>query len=316
MHWQSQDGLLLEVFGSTVPFRLVLDGLSASQLAAIFKGLGEPQPASASQISCDVADAGDGARPDKYPRPPSNAFSLGLPDGELMLASGGRGVLTPRWQHTSTELLMPQSLNLLLSQQWARLGLMTLHAAVIQVDGKGVLVLGERGSGKSVLAAAALNAGAAVVSDDWVLLGRRHTDFVAERLRGFLMLRAGWAAEQLQQTLGYRPGSLRPKSVLPIPQADARFPPGAAIDHIWLLRRPRTGRAHATSARSLTSQQALAELIRSGMPILFSARFPHERAALMAMLGDLLRTLPLHMLETGTDLVERPAETLSRLTAG
>ena len=68
-------------------------------------------------------------------------------------------------------LLLPQALHLLLTQQWARAGLMPVHACAFSIAGQGILALGDRGAGKSSLVLAALAAGARIVSDDWLLLG-------------------------------------------------------------------------------------------------------------------------------------------------
>ena len=55
--------------------------------------------------------------------------------------------------------------------QWARLeGLLLMHAAVVGVDGKGVLIGGRGGVGKSTLSVACLLGGLDFVSDDYVML--------------------------------------------------------------------------------------------------------------------------------------------------
>lgn len=311
MEWHDKGGALIEISGSSLCFRLLLLGLRTEHLETIFRGRGNPPPASAASISCWPASFSDSA-PELAPDP-STADWFSLTDGGLMLASGQPGLLTPAWDNSDGEFLIPQSLNLLLSQQWARLGLMTLHAAVIRVRQQGVLVLGDRGSGKSVLAAAALSGGGAVVSDDWVLVGAQEGGFMAERLRGFLMLRSGWATERLRQSLGFEPGSRQHKSVFLIPESDARFPSGTKIDRVWLLRRPRAARAEFSEIHPLARHQALGEFITAGMPILFSRQFPQERGSLMSMLRGLLADRPLQLVETGLDLIEQPADTLARL---
>lgn len=100
-------------------------------------------------------------------------FSQRMDDGEVTLHSGAGG----EWRgHAGLQvhprLLMPRSFALMLAQQWARSGALPLHAAVLVVDGQGVLVLGRRGAGKSVLGLAAVSAGHQLVSDDTVLLAQ------------------------------------------------------------------------------------------------------------------------------------------------
>ena len=86
--------------------------------------------------------------------------------------------------------ILPQSLHLLLAQQWARAGIMTLHAAAVSTPGGGILSLGPRGAGTSTLTVSALAAGLGVITDDWMILGRAADGQIeVERLRGFLMLR-------------------------------------------------------------------------------------------------------------------------------
>ncbi len=251
---------------------------------------------------------------DRTELPAAETFERDFTDGRLQLQSGAAGALQLEAHHRRpSHLLIPQSLNLLLAQQWARLGLMTLHAAVIRVDGLGVLALGGRGSGKSVLTAAALTGGAKVVSDDWVLAGATEAGFAAERLRGFLMFRSGWATDRLAADWPLAKGAKSTKCVLRIPEDNPRFPISSPIHRIWLLRRPRAGRPPASTMEHLPPHLALAELIKAGMPILFSKHFPHERQALMAMLQGLLATSPAQVIETGIDLVEQPGRTLKQL---
>lgn len=54
-----------------------------------------------------------------------------------------------------------------------------LHAALLEIDGAGVLLVGDSGAGKSTLAAMLQGAGHPVLSDDAVLLAREEGDFLA-----------------------------------------------------------------------------------------------------------------------------------------
>ena len=68
----------------------------------------------------------------------------------------------------------------------------TLHATCVAIGGKGVLLRGRSGSGKSDLALRLMDAGAALVADDRVQIARRGDRLEArphERLAGLLEVR-------------------------------------------------------------------------------------------------------------------------------
>lgn len=69
---------------------------------------------------------------------------------------------------------------------------MTLHATCVAVDGKGLLILGPSGSGKSSLALQMMGLGARLVADDRVELDRRGDALIATcplPLRGLIEAR-------------------------------------------------------------------------------------------------------------------------------
>ncbi len=55
----------------------------------------------------------------------------------------------------------------------------TLHVSSVAVDGKGVLIEGESGAGKSDLALRLIDRGAVLVSDDYTLLQRNGGELIA-----------------------------------------------------------------------------------------------------------------------------------------
>lgn len=55
----------------------------------------------------------------------------------------------------------------------------TIHASTVAIDGRGVLLLGPSGSGKSDLALRLIDRGAALVSDDYTRLVRSHDQLIA-----------------------------------------------------------------------------------------------------------------------------------------
>ena len=235
-------------------------------------------------------------------------------DSRVRLQSGAPGELLIEPGHRpEPRLLMPRGFTLLTGQQWARTGALPLHAAAFEIDGRGILALGRRGAGKSVLSMAMLAAGARLVSDDWVLLAHDgHGRPVAERLRGFFMLRRGWAAEQLLAQLPTLPfvSGAGTKTHFRLTRGDdPRFPTACRIDEFWLLQRPRAGRTGPTRWQTLSPTHALAYLIESSIALLFGRDFPHERCAALTTLKQLLARVTCRQVATGTDMIESTRKT-------
>ena len=55
---------------------------------------------------------------------------------------------------------------------------LNLHASAVSLDGKGILIIGVSGSGKSKLALALINSGAILVSDDQVILSNHENEII------------------------------------------------------------------------------------------------------------------------------------------
>jgi len=299
--------------GQALDFSLATPGLAAPALAAFLRGTG--------QRPDWLATAGGGIRAELIAADEAGAdgplIVHDLDDGRLEMRSGGSGRLIARGSGLPADRMLPQSLHLLLAQQWARAGIMSLHAAAISTPQGGILILGPRGAGKSTLTVSALAAGLGVVSDDWMLLGRAaDASIQVERLRGFLMLRRGWAAEQLSRRcpgLALIPVARRPKQVMELPADDQAFPPTAPIRSVWLLQRPRGARAEHSTLRAASPACTLSRLVEAGMPLLFSANFQHEHQALLNTARQLIGNASTQSLEPGTDLVNDPATAWRRL---
>jgi len=241
-----------------------------------------------------------------------------LDDGCAVLRSGAAGKVQVQSHHELGDVLQPISLNLLLAQQWARAGLLLVHGAAFEIQGTGILAMGEREAGKSVLTAAVLAAGGQIVSDDWVMLGRSDDGaFRAERLRDFLMFRKGWASHTL---LGRLPDLVwadnpdDPKHIVRIKgQPKETFPEAIRIDRIWLLERDGPDRPLETTENSGTPIDAMKALMRATTPVLLSNRLPRERKALLELTRSLTGVLPSGRIRTGLDLVSTPATVLGKI---
>jgi len=300
--------------GDRIAFDIAIDGLDASQLHALLHGGSDQvdwlQLASVHGIRADIATSDD--KP-VSPTPVSHDTE----DGRVETTSGGPGQVIVEAHHEKPVNLLPQSLHLLLAQQWARSGILTLHAAAILTPNGGILVIGPRGGGKSVLTLSALAAGYGVISDDWILLGRNtEKEIQVERLRPFMMLRQSWAADQLRTRLprlATRPVNNRPKQLIRLPENTKRFPIGGPINQVWLLNRPRSARGQQTRLTPTSQTSALAKVVEANMPLLFSKAFPTEHSALMDTIKQLLKNAPAYEVETGTDIVEKPGEVWAKL---
>lgn len=307
-----------------------VEGIGPAAMAGLFHGA-----PGAREIWKPGLTLGAGLESDdsRMPPPATATYEKDLPDGCVQLQSGAPGQVRVTASHGLQDLLIPQALYLLLAQQWARAGLMMVHAAAFETSGRGILALGDRGAGKSVLTACALAAGARVVSDDWVLVGFDDAGaLLAERMRDFLMLRHGRACDRILARLpglAVRPSPGRPKSVIRIPEArhdgaptqpdaarpgqDARFVGTCPIHEIWRVERPRAGRAERSSIGSAPPAAALAAVIRQTMPILFSRRFPGEGERLGRTVKAAVEQSRCRRIEGGLDLVEQPRQALARL---
>ena len=299
--------------GEALPFEIELQGIEAAKLARLFKG---------QSVGDRWADARTVYVAATSPETPAagEPFMHRFADGTTFLRSGSVARIAVETPSLAPEHLLPPALNLALAQQWARLGLMALHAAAIKVGDRQILVLGPKASGKSTMCLAVLVAQAEILSDDWLLLGQGADEGIAcERLREFLMVRDCWASDQLrlrQPDLGFQRSGARPKQVLPVQAQTEHFPPSLAINEIWVMTRGRGGRTAESGKQPENATQVLVHLIKAAMPLLFSARFPLEHAALMKTAQALIQSCPAYRVQSGTDLVEQPERTLARLTGG
>jgi hypothetical protein len=239
-----------------------------------------------------------------------------LTDGLVRLNSGGRSELSVRPDHDDPDALLPSSLYLCFAHQWALAGLLPLHAAAFATNNGGVLAVGDKGTGKSTLTAAALIAGCRVVSDDWLLAQATSSGLVVERLRRFIMLRHGWASEQVKRhlpDLSFRDQEGRPKSIVRLPPVDARFPTRTTVDRMYELSRPRGARTQTSFTEPLSNRQALAALVRSSMPLLFSAALPIEQSLLLESCRLGLPKVVKYRLVPGSAVVTDPSAETARL---
>lgn len=239
-----------------------------------------------------------------------------LVDGHVRLHSGGLAEVRILAHHVDGDTILPTSLYLALAHQWAQAGILPLHAAAILSPDGGILVTGNKGAGKSTLAAAALAVGWPVLTDDWLLLKASENAVVASRIRDFMMLRDSWATNVLTEQLDntrFVQHRQRPKQTLRFADDDRRFVKDCEITALWSLRRPRTGRKAQSLQQPLARTDIMAAMIEFSMPLLFSSLLPFERSQLVRTAEAITRRIPGWQLQTGTDLAIIPGATLGGL---
>lgn len=121
---------------------------------------------------------------------PSTALDVGsLPDGshrvalrgvgEILVSADGRSLACHRSAGPASESFNVYLLTRALSFALVKRGWEPLHATAMAIDGKAALFLGECGLGKSTLAAAFLQAGYPLLSDDLLVLHKPHAMLLA-----------------------------------------------------------------------------------------------------------------------------------------
>lgn len=187
-----------------------------------------------------------------------------------------------------------------------------LHAAAFQLFDQNVLAIGSSGAGKSTLAAAALNAGGKLVSDDNVFIETGPSECQsAHPLRANASFRKG----SLGQFNAKTREQLRPldtanerKWVLSRNTAAEKFVASATIDQLWVLasHHPQTGKS-----TPLPATQAFAHLI-DATPYA-SSELEKERSLALSAISRLVSNIPSQWVHTGEDLLTTPQTALKKL---
>lgn len=121
---------------------------------------------------------------------PSTAFDVAsFPDGssyvrmpgvgEISVSPDGRFLDCRRYAESTSESFNVYLVTQALSFALVKCGLEPLHATAVAIDGKAALFLGDCGFGKSTLAAAFLQAGYPLLTDDLLVLHKPHAALLA-----------------------------------------------------------------------------------------------------------------------------------------
>ena len=125
-----------------------------------------------------------------FERNPSTAFDVAsLPDGstyvhmpgvgEISVSADGRFLVCRPYGESTSESFNVYLVTQALSFALVKCGLEPLHATAVAIDGKAALFLGDCGLGKSTLAAAFLQAGCRLLTDDLLVLHKPHAALLA-----------------------------------------------------------------------------------------------------------------------------------------
>ncbi len=199
-------------------------------------------------------------------------------------------------------------------------GVLSLHASVIDINGKAVGFMGAAGSGKSTLAAAFAHEGFAVMSDDILALKPNGNAFFVQA--GYPRLRL-WpdSAKALFGSASSLP-KLTPnwdKRYLDLTAEPFRFQPEARpLSGIYVLGNIERGQRHEPVAPMSPRDAMLSLLKENGQGMLLDNAI---RAREFAQMAELVRRVPVKWICTGgnarypSDQLEAIAEDLGRQRA-
>ncbi|MGX5848715.1 serine kinase [Mesorhizobium sp. PL10] len=179
--------------------------------------------------------------------------------------------------------------------EYAARGMRLTHAGTLGIGGKGVLLAGSGGAGKSGTVVAGLINGLDSVGDDYVLIDRTE-DVTAYPL--FATLKQdpeGFRRLQLDRTLkSYQPLNWQGKHAFHIDEIASRRIP-ASLDIIALMV-PHISGGTKSSIMPIARKDAMIALAPSGI-----VQMPGEREAGFRFFSELTRDLPCYRLSLGTE---------------
>jgi len=239
---------------------------------------------------------------------------LRIPGGSLRLRAGGGDTLTCR---RAVRGAFPLLLEMALIHALALRGVPVFHGAAFTFRGVPILALGQSGTGKTTLAAAAIRAGGRVVSDDSVAVLTHHAGGVsAQPFRRDFQVRPGSRRlfpGSLASRLEPLTAAAEPKWTLRREAAASRFTDDVCLRRIWVITLDR--RLRRCRIAPLSQAEVFAALIQGSSPLYLSGRYPRERGALMPVLHSLAEQAPAYGVRLGRALLDDPVGELARLEA-
>jgi hypothetical protein len=309
----AQHELHLTLAGAAARMRVVGGSLAADLTRAFAPAL-SARPAGPVELEIDVWDEAEtGVR---WPEEESGGWEGGWDlDGDLVWVSTDRRVLRghgPTWNYrfarreslivASVSSAADQSivelgrpLNLPLSLWHLDRGHRVIHGALVSRNGRGALVAGRMGAGKSTVALACLEAGYEFLGDDHVAIAVDGESVLGHGIYGGARLTPADLARFPAVESASLEGAGATKLLIRLPElSDTQFAPVAEIGALVL---PRVGRGEGTEASEASGAEALLAMVPTSM-----FRQPLRLGTSgMEPLARLAERVPAYWLETGSD---------------
>ncbi len=196
---------------------------------------------------------------------------LDLPDGqtylrwdklfEFLISGDGRRIEGRPLEDASWEAFQDYLLGQVLSFAFIKQGIEPLHATVLVRDGNAVGFLGDCGHGKSTLAAAFLQAGYRLLTDDMLVVKEEPEKIIAFPGLPRIKLFPETARSLLGRGVKGSPmNNLTPKLIIPLKEGQHCSHP-THLKALYVLRPPGTGpQARRVTRRTLNKRQAFLAL--------------------------------------------------------
>ena len=221
--------------------------------------------------------------------------------------------------HVSADTFYFKSLmQTLVARASATVGGAVVHSGLIERNGRGLLLVGGSGSGKSSLAAFALLAGARFVSDDMVMIARDGARFAGRAFRAYSLLRPA-TLDALPESLASLTVKVTAeegtKHLLRRERLGERAVERAPIDALLLPRvdaaAPATGDGFALS--DVPKSTAVARLLGCLDASPFLPGLEAERTAAAASIVELAKRLPCFEVAMSSRFLTEPGPCADRL---
>ncbi len=179
---------------------------------------------------------------------------------EFLIVAGANRICWHALHGSTSESLYWHLLGPVLSYAMLKHGIEPLHATVLDVDGKGVALLGESGAGKSTLAAAFVKAGYKLLTDDVLVLRRENGCWLAYPGLPRLKLYEDMARYIFGDVFGVVMNPWTTKRILPLPPDSHQSKP-LPLCALYVISTP-SRHARGVLARRCIGKGALIHLLR------------------------------------------------------
>ena len=176
---------------------------------------------------------------------------------EFVVSPDGRRIECATFEEATPEAFETYALSPVLSFALVKLGIEPIHATVVAVDGRAVGFMADPGTGKSTLAAAFLETGHALLTDDLLVLRKDEGGFLAQAGIPRIKLFPETAARFLGALAnGGRMNPYTQKKVIPLGEEGFQAEE-AALDRLYSLR---MGRSDRITIRPLSGRRAFLDI--------------------------------------------------------